>query len=109
MTIPSWAVRGAKVVCVDAFIDAARHHKIIVPLVQNEVYTIREVTPRPDGVGILLDEIVNEKSVVFPDLEYAYRIQRFRPLIALEDDIANHFEIHLRNDHRATRRVGEDA
>lgn len=58
--------------------------------VVGDVYTIREVVGG-HGVdkgraGILLEEIRNPRSPVF-GVEYAFYIERFRPLITQEDDV----------------------
>jgi hypothetical protein len=93
--IPSWARVGAKVVCVDG--DFSRFPSKLLGCAPNRpvagiTYTVRRVREYPKGVFILLEEIRNPWS----DYgrwhgEAQFGLGRFRPLVALEDDISTHF------------------
>jgi hypothetical protein len=103
--VPSWAVRGAKVVCVDACPwvfgwsgDA---------LVEGAIYTIRGIAPHDSlgRLGLYLDEARTKTDA------FGFLIARFRPLVddsdeALARDVAL-FTEHLRQP--STTREGADA
>jgi hypothetical protein len=109
MTIPSWAVRGAKVVCV----DDAEHNDWLSPgimyfdgldgLAKGQIYTVREVffDEIERAWSVRLEEIVRGK---FRGVEDGYNPCRFRPVVSQKDDLATHFEQYLKTDHRATER-----
>lgn len=101
MTIPSWARVGAKVVCVDDYPDRyQRGPQFFVGLDglrKDGVYTIRDVVRSPyDGArwGLRLVEIVRKVGPGDP-YEVPFGIERFRPLVTIEDDIKTHFAQHL--------------
>lgn len=109
--IPSWAVRGAKVVCVEADFDLA-FNKINDPSglmsfpALGEVYTIREVRVRYvtefDGgevlVGLLLNEVLNPVAVggSATGEEPGFDVLCFRPLV----EAAHEAEIEARLYHK---------
>lgn len=78
---------GQKVVCVDASRTSGR------PLNEGglclgKVYTIREIKlpPEYNGVGFLLEEIINPKQEYTSPIgvcikEASYRVARFRPVV----------------------------
>lgn len=79
----NWAVRGAKVVCVDDVICVAWHLRPIGKLIKHGVYTIRDVglsRANPGMIILRLVEISNPESPRWKH-EYGYRLHRFRPLI----------------------------
>lgn len=95
--IPSWAVRGAKVVCIDnRWPEDTWYGAEVMPSLDTP-YTIRAVRQHVGGeFGLLLAEIRN------PVLYYAdgareafFHIKRFRPLITQQDDIETHFKALL--------------
>lgn len=115
--IPSWAVKGAKCVCVRTQPPERRVVGAVYPLV-GEVYTIRKVVICTIGMrsglpSLLLEEITNDTSInplvigVESSLEAAMPIDAFRPLVTRtqEQDIAEHFSGFLHQ----TRRVPESA
>lgn len=118
MTIPSWAVRGAKVVCILDDWDTAH---TIDPMgvmafpKKDEIYTIREVRVRFVSewsevmVGVLVVEISNPVSEAGSATgeEFGFDIRCFRPLVQKDEEIEA--QIYQTRRHRATRRVGEDA
>lgn len=82
--IPSWARKGAKVVCVN---DAAFPEQIgpewmsDTGLREGAIYTIRGLSPCWSGqTGVLLAEVVYPVDGRL-GAEPGYRISRFRPLI----------------------------
>lgn len=92
MSVPYWAVRGAKVVLVDANFRGDTDGLDLPEL--DQVYTIRDVTWNPywREWQIRLVEVVNQPQLYNIGLaEAAWRISRFRPAVSLEDDIAAHF------------------
>lgn len=98
--IPSWAVRGAKVVCVDGFEDAMAPYVIdpdrlmVYPQI-GTVYTIREVRVRfvteygDVMVGVLLHELHNPKCTggSATGEETAWWVGGFRPLTSIDNDV----------------------
>jgi len=93
MSIPSWAYRGAKVVCVKNFpraeVEGVNHPHV------NSVYTIREIDPVPPGDCIRLAEVIGH--ICLDGHEASWGIECFRPLITQSDDISAHFQHHLSN------------
>lgn len=101
-TIPSWAVKGAKVV----YLGRLRKNTArTVQLKKGAIYTIREIyqSPVTGNYGVSVAEVINGLHPVF-GLEYGYAIHRFRPVVTLEDDINEHFAVYLKTGHRATER-----
>jgi len=98
--IPSWAHVGAKMVCVCSdWTEAERqlYSNVAFPA-ENGVYTIREVTATytPGEIGVRLVEISNPVILWADGVgEPAFAVERFRPLITIEDDIATHFSALL--------------
>lgn len=95
--IPSWAVRGAKVVCITQAESplTLRHN---YPQ-KGGVYTIRAVVVCSTDLhpALLLDEVVNHTwDRRISQLEPGFGIEHFRPVqtVTLSSDIAEHFE-HL--------------
>ena len=84
--IPSWARVGAKVVCVDAGPGDVRTGT--QRLVAGEIYTLSEVT---DEFRVPACKIAEHG---YGRDEYC-RLDRFRPLITQQDDLANHFKALL--------------
>lgn len=89
--IPSWVRVGQKVVCV----DAAPRKYLAVGLTEGAIYTIRGTNVAPNGVpGVLLVEV--QSSIVWRDgRESSYHVDRFRPLVTIEDDLKAHFSALL--------------
>lgn len=101
--MPSWAVKGAKVVCVrDGGCTSKNWPSAGV------TYTVRlarNVDPGT-GPGLLLEEVVNEPVVTRCGLmERGFVISRFRPVKTQEDDLREHFEVYLQDDHRAPEKA----
>lgn len=92
--IPAWAVRGAKVVCVER--GEERNRGFVTYPVVGQVYTIRQVLDHPyGGAGIRLVEIENPalpyvvKAGDTPRKhEASWMLHRFQPVITrtLEQD-----------------------
>jgi hypothetical protein len=83
--IPAWAVRGAKVVCVDASNQLPDRTQLQLGV----VYTIDAVTTTPFGVfGYRLKETPNNIGGL--GVPYGYNSKRFRPVVTRtqEQDIA---------------------
>lgn len=91
-TIPSWAVKGAKVVCVDD--SPGRFHG--PGIVRGVVYTISDV---------YFGEMALETCVTLVEFgsEHGFRLRRFRPTRTIEQDVSR-FRKHLR-----TKRTRTDA
>jgi hypothetical protein len=93
MSVPSWAVRGAKVVCVDDDWTCDEIDTDLPDPVRGETYTIEGVDTDDDidfegGAGLYL--------AGFPDDAF-YTIRNFRPLVTTKseaEDLA-HFRHHL--------------
>ena len=104
--VPSWAVRGAKVVCIRPQ-TAPGYGWEIQPQI-GATYTIREVYYR----GLLLEEIVNHPSTyrdqftgAIDFVEMGFVIERFSPVRTLENDLETHFQQYLKTDHRAPEKA----
>jgi len=80
--IPAWARVGAKVVCVDDSRGDANHAP---GYVKGAVYIISDVW--------VVGATPACRLTAFPRGDA--RLNRFRPLITIEDDIATHFRQHL--------------
>lgn len=93
--VPSWAVRGQKVVCVQGTSLATTGE---VNITSGDVFTIRDILANDDGVGLYLVEVVNPLRLTWAgQIERAYYIDRFRPLVTTKtvaEDLA-HFRHHL--------------
>jgi hypothetical protein len=97
MSIPAWAVKGAKVVCVDAF-EASGWINGSDPLVSGRVYTVERaiISPRTGEAMLLLAEAKRSKMFIeYAGFEAGYYASRFRPVKTIEDDISEHFAQHL--------------
>jgi hypothetical protein len=98
--IPHWAVKGAKVVCVNSLnIWLEEDGSECGGPLCDEVCTIVAVEVEPDGQVALFFEEYPE----LPD-ESGYLLKWFRPLVSLEEDINTHFAQYLKTDHRATEK-----
>jgi hypothetical protein len=96
--LPSWARVGAKVVCVDAACRPGRFWRPSEAPVQGKIYTVAAAFFNPAGEPrIHLVELQRSPETI-KVLGYlaGYRVERFRPLITLEDDLEAHFRILLR-------------
>lgn len=92
--VPSWARKGAQVVCVrwsndDSYIARSFN---LGSLTLREIYTIREVLIAPGGTAIRLEEIDNSGSGWF-DSDLPYDVDRFEPLV--EDSKEDGIEARL--------------
>lgn len=90
-SIPSWAVRGARVVCIESFIyrnSVQREHAPVLPQ-KGTAYTIADVDicGSTGVVDLILVEIVTKP---FRGEEIAWDIDHFRPLVTRtqEQDLA---------------------
>lgn len=103
MSIPSWAVRGARVVCIDGNWAYPQDYRVAVP-VKGETYTIREI----EDEGFRFVELPN-RAYAFSDgfKEPRFHYAFFRPFVSRtqEDDLATHFEQYLKTDHRAPEKA----
>lgn len=96
MDIPSWAVSGAKVVCIKDFSP-----KGMKPIKAGTTYTIREVRVAImlNAVGLMLNEVVNAPNPTFDMgmIEQSYVVTVFAPLVdtKMEQDIAMFKDILL--------------
>lgn len=88
--IPSWAVKGAKVVCISTEWPSDYPMPELIPDPQKgETYRIAFVE-----LDQTMDSGVGVRLIGFnPDDLYC--LGNFRPLVTLEDDIATHFQHHL--------------
>lgn len=89
--IPSWAIKGAKVVCISDDWRLNDALPIRVPTVR-EVFTIEFVALDSDGVLLGLVEYPAEA-----DGFWCFEVENFAPLVtrSQEQDIAEHFAGHL--------------
>jgi hypothetical protein len=78
---PSWAVRGARVVCID-------NSHVAATLTVGAVYTI-------DGPGSFADTIALVGVLDDRETDRGFLVSRFKPLITLEHDMAVHFSALL--------------
>ena len=91
--LPSWARVGAKVVCVDAACRPGRFWRPSEAPTQGNIYTVAAAFFNPAGdPRIHLVELQRSPETI-KVLGYlaGYRVERFRPLITLEDDLEAHF------------------
>lgn len=97
MSIPSWAVKGAKVVCVDDT-AAVRWADGEAPVL-GAIYTIDRVRVLLSGTVVLdLVELRRHPiSIAHHSGQCGYGIRRFRPLVTrtAEQDVSEHFAHHL--------------
>ena len=78
--LPSWAVPGRKVVCVD---DQNPHQWMWRgdKPIKNEIYTLDRVVLGPNGrIGCFISELYNVNP-------WGYLLTRFRPVVTLEEDM----------------------
>jgi len=111
MSIPSWAVRGAKVVCVYNHVEHPRPGEVFPA--KGQIYTIREVAPSekfPDEAIAAFAELENPLLRKGGKAEAMFRLKYFRPLVprSQEQDVAI-FAPMLKTGHRVTEKLGEDA
>jgi hypothetical protein len=98
MGIPAWAIKGAKVVCVDAVWSSIPPAN---PLRDRAVYTLEQAFISDRGIGselwCYLREVINP---IAPD--WGFNLDRFAPAVtrSQEQDIAEHFRPLLNIDHR---------
>lgn len=93
MSIPTWARKGAKVVCVNAEATSAFG---VQELIEGDVYVIRwvgwfhhELQGRHAAVRVVgIERFCNRR-------DYPFDALRFRPLISQADDISTHFQALL--------------
>lgn len=90
-TTPSWAVPGARVVCIGPFSQPDFFNGERVPKV-NEVYTLRDVAVAMGEIGCRLKEFVNPPCMTVAGyLERFYVLSAFRPAVAQkteQEDVA---------------------
>jgi hypothetical protein len=84
--LPSWAVPGARVVCVD---DSPGCFGEAAPFAKGDILTIEGLHPYNRSVELV------ECKYYWGGRSLPFLVDRFRPLVTLEDDIANHFQAHL--------------
>lgn len=87
-TIPSWAVKGAKVTPVNDIAWPSDYAWEQFPAF-GQVYTIRAVEVEDDGVYLLLDEVRNRPFAYeeggFGEANFA--IEEFRPVVSDSDEL----------------------
>jgi hypothetical protein len=101
-TIPAWAVKGAKVVCVDLLShrdEWVRKQCPNIP-VKGRVYTIRDVEtcPLTSHTTLTFDELQNPViELEGMTGEAGFNVTSFRPVTkrTAAQDIAEHFSHHL--------------
>lgn len=92
--VPSWAVRGQKVICIRDEFPGCCIVGEDAKLRRGEIYTVHSVGDSPLGNGVHLMEIHRSQSKSF-GVPLPYLFGRFRPLITIEDDLAAHFTAFL--------------
>lgn len=95
-TIPAWAVRGAKVVCIVDLRPYVEYGEVVPEV--GKVYTIRSVDADGIPAALLLEEIDNPANIYAEGLtEACFGVENFRPITkrTAEQDIAEHFARHL--------------
>jgi hypothetical protein len=88
MSLPSWAVPGAKVVCVDADSPGTRG-SVWYPedaIVTGETYTIFRVWNDFDGPVCSLVGRSRHRASNFYEREVGYHLRRFRPVVDTTTD-----------------------
>lgn len=95
MSVPAWAVRGAKCVCVkrEAWRPLEHFERAPCVPVYGDIYTVRQVVSLEGGVYLALDQVAGP---------YCFAVCNFRPLVddqAQERDVA-HFRHHLTQNNR---------
>lgn len=100
--IPSWAVKGAKVVCVDA-----TPNQFGVLLTKGDVYTVRGISVMDTygENGLLLEEVSTGGAFSWNGEEVGFAFRRFRPAITQSDDISTHFSHHLHAPQKIVERT----
>lgn len=109
--LPSWARKGAKVVCIGSF-EASRCFRWERLPVVGAVYTIRSVTIVPEGVYLRFREIRNWPAPYDDSFgECRFTVAKFRPLIeGQSDDEVEARLYHKKGLHQsAPRRKSVDA
>lgn len=82
----SWVKVGAKCVCIRGPLIMPWYNEIGPAI--GEVYTVRAI--HPDGDAIWLREITNRPQRYDNGYhEMSFFIQRFRPLVTIEDDLSH--------------------
>lgn len=91
----AWAKPGVKCVCIDADPYGGEWYGIAPVVGETYVFIEHRGTPVKEPCGTF-------STLAGVPINYGGRVWicRFRPLITLEDDIAAHFEVHLKTDHR---------
>lgn len=84
--IPSWAVRGAKVVCICGFPDAEAAG-VLAPQV-GQIYTIRAIDHEPPFAVCFWLEEVGRGFKCSDGIEPSFYAGNFRPLTRQETDLA---------------------
>lgn len=87
--IPSWAVVGAKVVCVNSIADKGPWVPM-EPINKGEILTIRGVRTTSMGVGLyFLEKRHPVVETTHGEMERSYLLHNFKPLVAktLEEDM----------------------
>jgi hypothetical protein len=102
--IPSWAVKGARVICIDDVFSESHRRLCRTLPVSGATYTLRKVSFVADvdvAPCVLLEEVANEhvehlqRGILWRG-EPRFALRRFRPLHTLESDLEAHFRILLR-------------
>lgn len=97
--LPSWAVKDARVVCVDDANQAMPWHEPEQGefVTAGQVYTIRWAGIASDWqgdyAGVRLEGVARFDE---DGHDAPFSVDRFRPLITLEDDLEAHFRVLLR-------------
>ncbi len=105
MSVPSWAVPGAKVVCVDADSPAkgvrsreGRGWGVGENPVEGQVYIVSSAWLDREGIAVaeFFGLVRSNESCRQWDEHLGYGLWRFRPLVtrSQEQDIAEHFSHH---------------
>jgi hypothetical protein len=97
LTIPSWARKGAKVVCVDAA-DHGGYLYAPRDIANGDIYTINGVICEPGGAYLVLDGYPNPDRGHGPDI--GWDIRRFRPLVEDKSDNEIEAQIYRRKVHQ---------
>jgi hypothetical protein len=110
MSVPSWARKGALVVCV--YTGPLTGHLNLGGLVKGGVYTVRDVV-RHQHIGthgVRLVEI-SRPLLARDDYEQPFGFDRFRPLVDDANDAETEREIYRKKVHQnaAPRKVSERA
>lgn len=93
MSIPAWARKGAKVVCVPYMGADRLKFDGSADLAKGEIVTLRVVKVCSDGFVAV--GLVEAPGPIIRGIEALYRLRNFRPLISQADDISTHFQALL--------------